>query len=584
MGRGDLDIVALGQRHFLNSLAVPLPIHKLPVELFDYIFIECAVQPPGTDPKKLIGRRPYSPDWISITHVCRRWRQIALNCPRLWTHITANLSAACIATFASRSSPKPMIVEISATYIINGTFQKHLSTNPSRLRELYLGYGVDDNGNDRIYESTQNLATILTTPAPFLETLVLEFEWVCLEEGLCAGYTPQLHRLSLRNCGFVPPTSSLLSNLRNLSLEHVEDFHNIYKVLQRTPLLEVLHMCYFHKMKEPNDSVIRLPHLSHFYFYPNSLAAATTLFESLEIPPTAHLKISLLDDTESDPRDEWSRMVDIISGHLWSNVRETSAPLVQLDLDILYHSWTVKCRPSSGLPPQLPTSQHLLEEIDDAWHEQKCDSRCESPFLFHFSYGDRTFRFDDDDEYVMLPMYHIRWLCSRMPLANIRALSLSIDLPCGFRSARYPHICDRVCCDTDAWLPILRLMPEVCVLKLSREAVIVVLEALTPDMNANNSLETPLFVHLKALVIEEAYVGCPHPAVHHELGQILLKTLTIFVSKRKEAGLELESILLRDCECIEGIVDLLGEYVKDVSWVGRSVHPLPEFTYYDPHD
>lgn len=38
------DIVALAQRHFLSSLAVPHPIHSFPAELLEHIFIHYIVQ------------------------------------------------------------------------------------------------------------------------------------------------------------------------------------------------------------------------------------------------------------------------------------------------------------------------------------------------------------------------------------------------------------------------------------------------------------------------------------------------------------------------------------------------------------
>ena len=121
-------------------------------------------------------------------------------------------------------------------------------------------------------------------------------------------------------------------------------------------------------------------------------------------------------------------------------------------------------------------------------------------------------------------------MCNRMPLANIRALNLCIDLssePFHDSSTEKCRIQGR---DPRTWLPILRLMPEVCVLKVSRDAVIGVLKALTPDVNADSGLEPPLFVHLTALIIKETYVGCPDHSGDDHQGQVLLETLKAFVS------------------------------------------------------
>ena len=158
-------------------------------------------------------------------------------------------------------------------------------------------------------------------------------------------------------------------------------------------------------------------------------------------------------------------------------------------------------------------------------------------------------------------------MCDRMPLASIRVLHLYLDVPS--TTADVSGMCKIQGRDPCTWLPILRLVPEVRVLKLSKDAATGVLRALTSDVNVG--LEAPLCVHLTALVIEETYIGCPDRSGYHQPGRYILEGLKIFASKRRKAGLELESILLRNCQCIEGIVDLLGRYVRNVSWVGRKV-------------
>ena len=344
-------------------------------------------------------------------------------------------------------------------------------------------------------------------------------------------------------------------------------------VLQRTPLLENLYIGYFDE--EPaaqmwgfniNGSSIRLPHLSHLFIKPNSFITLLCLVALLKVPPTLHLGISFDIDNMTIGHQRsagWLHMLNVIGGRLRANASKTSAPLTELNLNSFRHDLAFACRPNSGSAPHPLTSQHLVEEIDDTWYWRECNHDCRSPFFFRYG-------FQGDVDLPLLPMYHVQSMCNRMPLANIRALNLCIDLssePFHDSSTEKCRIQGR---DPRTWLPILRLMPEVCVLKVSRDAVIGVLKALTPDVNADSGLEPPLFVHLTALIIKETYVGCPDHSGDDHQGQVLLETLKAFVSNRKEAGLELESILLRDCECIEGIVDLLRGYAKDVSWVGRN--------------
>ncbi|KZV59757.1 hypothetical protein PENSPDRAFT_543247, partial [Peniophora sp. CONT] len=46
--------------------------------------------------------------WVTITHVCRRWRTIALEDPSLWTDIPFVLSMPWIDAFVSRSTALPI--------------------------------------------------------------------------------------------------------------------------------------------------------------------------------------------------------------------------------------------------------------------------------------------------------------------------------------------------------------------------------------------------------------------------------------------------------------------------------------------
>lgn len=561
MNNADLDIVALGQRLLSNSLTAPHPIHRLPVELLERILISSTTQPSSTGINRSNSPLIRSPNWIAITHVCRLWRQITLHCPHLWTHITPNLSSAWITTFASRSKSVPLIVEINVNHIANGTLQKHLSANSSRLRELYLGYYYND---ENVYEMKHNLAETLSTPAPLLENLVLDLAYVKLGDDLFGRYIPKLRRLWLGTGMSVPPTSSLLPNLHYLKMCTVTSLEEMLMVLQQTPVLEILHIGHFtgrpvFQMLGPTGSITRLPHLSHLFINPNSYTTAIRLFESLEIPPTAHLWISLKSHKDRGQRSaDRFRMFDLLAGRLRLYADETSTTLTQLRLYIAHDSWAFEGRTSSGTASHLLTSQHLLEEIDDTWSMRKHDHDCRSPFFFTD---------ESEDNQTSFPMDHIQAMCDHMPLASIRVLHLCLVVPS--TTADVSNMCKVQGRDPCTWLPILRLVPEVRVLKVSQDAATGVLRALTSDVNV--SLEAPLFVHLTALIIEETYIGCPDRSGNDQPGRYILQGLKILASKRKKAGLELESILFRNCQCIEGIVDLLGGYVRNVSWVGRKV-------------
>ncbi|KAI0039928.1 hypothetical protein FA95DRAFT_1462389, partial [Auriscalpium vulgare] len=57
-----------------------LPVSRLPPEILSAVFsILTDIDRPRNHGKSLA--------WISITHVCRKWRDVALNNPTLWSTI-----------------------------------------------------------------------------------------------------------------------------------------------------------------------------------------------------------------------------------------------------------------------------------------------------------------------------------------------------------------------------------------------------------------------------------------------------------------------------------------------------------------
>ncbi|KZO96608.1 hypothetical protein CALVIDRAFT_108714 [Calocera viscosa TUFC12733] len=82
--------------------ALQSPVYKLPDEILRMIFIFAFTNLPGTRPMHYA---------ITLTHVARRWRVVALSIPMLWTHIPVHprlpLGALLsrIEAFAKRASP-----------------------------------------------------------------------------------------------------------------------------------------------------------------------------------------------------------------------------------------------------------------------------------------------------------------------------------------------------------------------------------------------------------------------------------------------------------------------------------------------
>ena len=88
-----------------------MSFHRLPVELILEVFMLHVCQ----------GRyqlicRPFSDgshwkSWYNFLSVCRRWHDLAIECPRLWTFIDLSSSLRCIKTMLHRSRGTPLHVQ-----------------------------------------------------------------------------------------------------------------------------------------------------------------------------------------------------------------------------------------------------------------------------------------------------------------------------------------------------------------------------------------------------------------------------------------------------------------------------------------
>lgn len=97
-------------RNVLNTAS------NLPVELLQLIFSYY------TEFKDLsVGSYHACPAWITVTHVCRRWRAAALNYSSLWTVINNDtLGKGWIKIFMERSNPSLIDVTVRIEDVISG--------------------------------------------------------------------------------------------------------------------------------------------------------------------------------------------------------------------------------------------------------------------------------------------------------------------------------------------------------------------------------------------------------------------------------------------------------------------------------
>ncbi|TCD68935.1 hypothetical protein EIP91_009325 [Steccherinum ochraceum] len=161
---------ALRVRH--NALI--LVASRLPPEILSTIFYLCVMT--YRERKALFSRsssqaNPYR--WIALTHVCRRWREVALGNTLLWTNVysvsRATLNLALV--FLQRSTPLPVHMEVKAS-------DKYRGIDTTLLNYVWTPLGIQRVVSLSLQVTYKQLRRLLETPdtmvAPHLRTL--EFE------------------------------------------------------------------------------------------------------------------------------------------------------------------------------------------------------------------------------------------------------------------------------------------------------------------------------------------------------------------------------------------------------------------------
>ncbi|KAH7909430.1 hypothetical protein BJ138DRAFT_1155287 [Hygrophoropsis aurantiaca] len=196
-------------------------ISSLPPELLAEVFMDYAYQ--AYKEKHNHYYRSRALMWISVTHVCRHWRQVALAFPALWTFLVLE-NPRWTEQMLIRSKMAPLVINVrvweSALTLMDtvGKALKHIS----RVRELSLI------GTRR---TMSKFAAPLMCPAPRLESLVLSDKEMPVythtvtapadvPADLFGGQAPNLRQVTLEGLQIAWP-SPLLVNLTHLDIRHL---------------------------------------------------------------------------------------------------------------------------------------------------------------------------------------------------------------------------------------------------------------------------------------------------------------------------------------------------------------------------
>ncbi|KAF8216559.1 hypothetical protein K438DRAFT_1797457 [Mycena galopus ATCC 62051] len=215
-----------------NDLA---PIYSLPPELLCHIFLFCA----ATSWIPLLGTSGLG--WLTITHVSRRWREVAAACPELWAHII--LRRKLVPITLARAKDVPLLIRVDLDN------NKHLK--PQHIRENIARVGLLDVRGSQGALDTFFIDHVGKISAPRLRSLSVanttEGDPLWLDAGVFGteGRRNSLPRqLRLEKCA-LPWNSPWYTNLTDLYLADLHKAHGptinmLLSVITASPLLQHL--------------------------------------------------------------------------------------------------------------------------------------------------------------------------------------------------------------------------------------------------------------------------------------------------------------------------------------------------------
>ncbi|KAI0794149.1 hypothetical protein C8Q74DRAFT_559995 [Fomes fomentarius] len=178
----------------LNSLT---PICRLPSELLALVFVTYVDDLHHT----AYSRARLMKTWITVTHVCRHWRAVALSTPRLWSYIYASNPSVC-SELIVRSKSSPLFVDIllshydddmSTVDLISGELpriQQLVVAAPTRKIQSLCG------AIGRTMDQLQHLS--LSSLGDEFDDVLPKLPLITIED-----FAPRLRRLHLHRLPFV---------------------------------------------------------------------------------------------------------------------------------------------------------------------------------------------------------------------------------------------------------------------------------------------------------------------------------------------------------------------------------------------
>ncbi|KAH8091699.1 hypothetical protein BXZ70DRAFT_476761 [Cristinia sonorae] len=364
-------------RGFLNKV-IP-PISRLPVEVLADIFRWCL---PDTA-TVFTPRRRLS--WISVTHVCRYWRDVALQTPTLWTAIPVGQGSVPFAKeFLARSRRSPLRIYITVNVALRkwASISRSISQELGRVKQLTIFTPSSSllAFQDHAPPSFPSLRNLDLSQPPKEKSRVLP--------AFCAhilSHSPILDKLKIREYRIQWKTFTLPLSVTDLSLSCGENDGfdwkstgpDIIHLISNLPALRCLELVGIFMTQIPAVSLLppvtttaTLLRLETINVTGNVLAC-THFLQHCTFPPSTSVKLSLFADTVANLHGLKSTLASII------NARVThGGPEQSVSLDIYPRSVYLRVGsrgPWGELPLFLFLSTKSRVAIPDIWPQIPMD-------------------------------------------------------------------------------------------------------------------------------------------------------------------------------------------------------------------
>ncbi|TFY69730.1 hypothetical protein EVG20_g3016 [Dentipellis fragilis] len=373
------------------------PVSKLPPEVLARIFVCCAVlERPRVE---ITATRRFHPGWITVTYVCRYWREAALQEPTLWWDISDEFGLHWMNELLARSKAVPVSLT-QATDEVGDT--SAVSQHIHHIRHLSVILFRDT----RFSSVSRGVICALAKPAPMLESLRVSsrmsgYNPFMLPDDLFS-HTTRLRRLQLEQCQLplCQPVSPVLLNLTHLEITAdttkliwgpsssmdrelvVHSHRRFFSVLKQMVKLKILdlRLCLPHhrllRRVFSDDYILSYPDLTCLRIKDRSVESHIFL-RLLTVPSLSSLELECSNGPIGfDP----SRQLMVDGALIHFTPSYLSAPFQTLSIQI-WPLWSRYFKVAAWRSPSFPLPEGLPPDFSLLFHRPDSDQ----PFNFNLS-------------------------------------------------------------------------------------------------------------------------------------------------------------------------------------------------------